>query len=254
MTLLLVSLLTLFLISFGITYIPNGDFNEFKDEYRLELHLAITLSFLAFMLIIYSILNYNAKKNRARLNESIPIIHWKYENSYWENFKGKEYKKKGLFYLLRILSIWAPITIVLFFIFKTEPLVSIILILLISIFTIPMIPFTLGKFISELRINKFQKKYEVKIYKNGLTINETYHPFNNYLNRDNGLRLVNIEKLNLYSTNCLRFQIVKRFYSSPTPSGGDFGSVINRNINIHIPIPKNQDIDLDEIKKKIKIN
>ncbi|WP_324027837.1 hypothetical protein QSV08_07790 [Maribacter sp. BPC-D8] len=251
--LLFVSLLMLFFISFAIIYFSNGDFNEIKNNYKLELQLTMVFSCLASMFIIYSNLNYRVKKNKASLNEVNPIIHWKYKTPYWKKFKKKEYQKKGLFYLLKISLIWIPISATLFFISKTESMLSIILILLILILIIPMIPFTLGKFISELKNQVFEKTYEVKVYKQGLTINEIYYPFNQYQDIDNGIRLVKIEKLNLYSTNCLSFKVEKRFYSPPTSDGGDSGSIINRNVDINIPIPKNQDIDLDKIKKQLKI-
>ena len=66
--LLFVSLLMLFFISFAIIYFSNSDFNEIKNNYKLELQLTMVFSCLASMFIIYSNLNYRVKKNKASLN------------------------------------------------------------------------------------------------------------------------------------------------------------------------------------------
>lgn len=254
LTLLFVSFLMIFLISFIMTYFPNGDFDEINTKYKLELQLTMVISSLGSMFFIYSNLRYRVKKNAAELNETTPIIHWNYEKLYWRKFKTKEYQKKGLLYLLKIALIWMPIGFFVFFLFKvTNPMVSIILVALILIFTIPMIPFTLGRFFNDLKNQLFQKKYEIKIYKNGLTVNEIYYPYNHWIDNENNLRLIDVQELNLYNTRCLKFIAKKVFYSPPTPDGGDSGSVIRRTVNTFIPIPKNQDIDLHKIKKELKI-
>ncbi|MEN7550423.1 hypothetical protein AAG747_21065 [Rapidithrix thailandica] len=254
LTLLFVALLMMFFVSFGIEYLPSNDFDKIRKKYGIELHLAMVISSLSAMFFIYFNLRFRVNKSRARLYETEPIFHWNYETRYWQSFKTKEFQKKGLLYFLKILLIWVPIGSFLFFLYKeVEPMVSIVLLLLILILTIPMIPFTLGKFIHQLKNQLFQNKYEVKIYKNGLTINEAYYPYNHYLNSNNNLRLVDIEKLNLYNTSCLKFVVKKAFYSPASPDGGGFGSVIKRTAHIFIPIPKNQDIDLSKIKNHVNL-
>ncbi|MEN7548769.1 hypothetical protein AAG747_12685 [Rapidithrix thailandica] len=249
LVLLFVSFFTMFFVAFGIKYLPSNDFNTFRTKYEVALHLVMALSAVSVMLFIYFNLRNRANKNRARRYENTPLFHWHYETLYWQSFKAKEFKKKGFFYFLKILLIWVPIGSFLFFLYKVaDPMLSIILALFILILTIPILPFTLGTFIHELKNQLFQNKYEVKIYKNGLSINEAYYPYNHYINSNHNLRLLEVEKLNLYGTSCLKFVIKKTFYSSPSPDGGDFGSVMKRTSHLFIPIPKNQAIDINNIK------
>jgi len=254
LTLLFVSFLVISLISFGIIYFPEGDFDEIINKYKLELQFVFIISSLSSMSFIYYSLRYRVRRRILKLKENSPIVHWSYERLYWENFKTKEYQKKAIIYGLKILSIWLPIGVFLYLLNRlAPPMVSDILIFLILILTIPIIPFTLGSFISDVKNQLFQVNYVVNIYEKGLTINDVYYPYNQHANSDCNLRLHDIEKLVLYNTNCLKFILIKMFYSPPTHDGGDSGSVIRRKINILIPIPENQDVDLNILKKQLNV-
>lgn len=247
---LLVPLLVILHISILIIYDDsNGDFEEIRNNYKYTLYFIIVISSLGFMLTLYYLIRNMHFKIAAKLEEKEPIFQWNYEKQYWGKIKSKELKKNVLLYLLKISLIWIPIVSLLFYIKTEEPMVSFILSSLILVFTIPIIPFTLWKFIKNIRNQFFQKKYEVKIFKLGLTINEVYYPYRYYINSDNNLILFDIEE----TSNCFKFISKKTFYMPPTPEGGDSGSLITRTLNIFIPVPKCMDVSLDMIKKQVGV-
>lgn len=226
----------------------SDDFVEIQNQYEFELILTMAVSSLASMYILYFFPINMKKYNAAELVETVPIVQWNYDKLYWKNFKRKELQKKGFLYCLKILLILIPVVIVLCFIYQSEPMVSIMLLPIILICIIPMIPFTVGRFYNEVRNQLFQNQYEVKIFKQGLSINEVYYPYNQFLSRNDRFRLINIEKKNVYSIDCLKFSICKWFYS-----GDDSVSELSRKTSILIPFPKKQDVDLVKLKKELMI-
>lgn len=247
-------LLMMTFVSFVILFFPENDFMEFRTRYKLGLQIAVFAGFFGSIYIIYSNLKYRVTKNTALLHSTKPLVQWNYKKLYWEKFKRKEYQKKAKKYFLKISIIWTAIGGFVYLLYRIAPIeVSTLLVLFILIFTIPLVPFTIGQFIREIKNQLFQENYEVKIYINGLTINRVYKPFNHYLDNDTNLKLMNVEKINLYNTDCLKFIVKKQFYSPPSGDGGDFGSVIRREINILVPIPENQEMDLTKLKNQLEI-
>lgn len=234
-----------------LLFVSNGDFDEILEKYELGLKLTLVISSLAFMLIFYSMLNRDSRKKRIELTEKAPIVRWSYSELYWRSFKDKEFLKRGLLYAVKLLLIWLPVVVFLLVIYNAEPAVAAIVSICTFVFTVPIIPFTLGKFLGEMKNQLFHDEFEVNIYKNGLTINGVYYPYNYYNSSDDNIKLVKIEKLSLYSADCIKFTARKQFYSPPTLDGGDSGSMMTRTKSILIPIPKNGENDLRTIKKQI---
>ncbi len=235
----------LFFLTFSIIIITDGtggDFEEIRNNYKAGLLATILISSLGSILILYYLIK--GVQNTPELTESDPIISWSYEKSYWERIKIIEIRKKVLLYLFKTLSIWIPVSaFIIFLLDEVNGVLSTILTLYALIFTLPAIPFTLGKFIKEINCQFFKNRYDVKIYTRGLTINDVYFPFTT--------TLLAIKQVN----GCLKFTIEKQFRSmNPGVAGGAVPSLTIRSSYIYIPIPEHESVNLNRIKKQLKIN
>lgn len=224
---------------------------KYEKKYEPGLKLLLVIVPLASMSVFYYILKRSHRKSIITLAETSPFVQWSYSEFYWRNFKDKEFREKGLVYVVKLLLNWCPIVALLLVVAAAEPVVAIIVSIYLLIYTVPLIPFTLGEFLREMKNQLFQDEFDVKIYKNGLTINDVYCLYNHCYSKGNNVKLVKIEKLSLYSTDCIKFTARKQFYSSPTLDGGDSGSLINRSTNKLIPIPKNCEKDMITIQKQL---
>ena len=108
-----------------------------------------------------------------------------------------------------------------------------------------MIPFTLGEFIKDYKNQLHQPGYAVKIFFNGLTINERYYPYRSSINRNNSLYLIDIEEITLQNTKCLKFIKEKKFY--------DDGSMHYRRSHLTIPLPQNTEINIKALRNELRV-
>lgn len=249
---LLIVFLILFIISFMVTYIPNGDFKVFKKTYWLALRMVVISSFLGCSYVFYIIVKDAFYKSKAVLHESIPITTLYANKTTWRKAKAKEFLKKHIHFLVKNILIFSLIALLLFLIAAESLISAIALGLIILIFAIPMVYVNLKILLQETKNQLYQKEYKVDIYKNGLTINNKYYPFNHYRGSQNNLRLVDVEQLSQNGISIIKFTSISKFRSSSIPGGGDFGTVLERKKILYLPILLNQDVTLTSLKKQLK--
>lgn len=245
--LLVSSLVTMLFAVIIIGDKSGGDFAYVRNNYYIELYFVVIICALCSMCILYSMIRSMRNKNASKLHEKTPICYWTYKKNYWEGIKAKELKKEVLLHLVKLLLIWIPIGFILSFIWFEEQMVSIIIMLYIMVFTVPIIPFTTGELMRKVNNQFYQEKYEVKIFMCGLTINKMFYPYRSY--RNVTIILEDIEEIN----GSWKFKAEKRFYSRDS-EGSDSGTEIRRAVSICIPIPQNEHISIDVIKEQLEIN
>ncbi len=219
-----------------------------SENYKLAQTAIIFISYLTIIFIIYKEIRITLNKYTPNHPTKRPIFDWNYERHFWEGYKKKEYQKKIYRYTLVTSAVIIFILMSIFF-FKKDRNSLLLMYLQASMIIIPLVPFTLGVFIENLKNELFEDKYSVQIYKKGIIINDKYFGYDYNWNSGNKIYLTGLEIVNNLATPCLKFTI-ERLYQGI----GDISSRDNtKTKKILIPIPQDEKIDLEWLKSKLVI-
>jgi len=223
-----------------------------KNKNLNQIFLLISVCSLILMTQIYFYLIFRKAENTSELTEKQPIIRFKYEKKYWRNFKKKEFIKNAILSVIKIVLFGLPINFFLYHLLNQgEIKILIIFLMLFVIALIPIIVYFFRKYYLNVRNQLFSEKYEVKIFKTGLTINNAYYPYDQYVNIFLQFRLIDVKKLELNNCNCLKFiaRKTKSLYSIEGPR-----IKVESKTKILIPIPQNVNRDkvIEKILERIK--
>jgi len=155
----------------------TGDFYKIRNSYSSELLITTVISISCSILILYHLIK--SYHPPAKLTEPTALLSWQYSKEYWEKIKKENLTSISLLELRKELLSCALVGALAYLLLIIEnKTLSISLLSLLIVFSVPVIPFTLGRYIKEKTCQFFKGSYHVKIYRRGLTINDVYFPFN----------------------------------------------------------------------------